>query len=113
MSADISIVLAVLFFGFILFITELFSIDLTAMIILSFFCLSGYLTPEEAISGFSNPAVLTIAFLFILSKALQKTGILEYLIIEVKRLADKSILLGRTFYLLIIGLIIKKFFYRK
>ncbi len=104
MSADISIVLVVLFFGFILFITELFSIDLTAMIILSFFCLSGYLTPEEAISGFSNPAVLTIAFLFILSKALQKTGILEYLIIKVKRLADKSILLGRTFYLLTIGL---------
>mgnify|MGYP003691402695 FL=1 len=104
MSTDISIVLAVLFFGFILFITELFSIDLTAMIILSFFCITGYLTPEEAISGFSNPAVLTIAFLFILSKALQKTGILEYLIIKVKRLADKSILLGRTFYLLTIGL---------
>ncbi len=104
MSPDILIVLAVLSFGFILFITELFSIDLTAMIILSFFCLSGYLTPEEAISGFSNPAVLTIAFLFILSKALQKTGILEYLIIKVKRLADKSILLGRTFYLLTIGL---------
>jgi di/tricarboxylate transporter len=104
MSADISIVLAVLFFGFILFITELFSIDLTAMIILSFFCLTGYLTPEEAISGFSNPAVLTIAFLFILSKALQKTGILEYLIIKVKHLADKSILLGRTFYLLTIGI---------
>ena len=74
------------------------------MIILSFFCLTGYLTPEEAISGFSNPAVLTIAFLFILSKALQKTGILEYLIIKVKRLADRSILLGRTFYLLTIGL---------
>ena len=106
MPADINIVivLAVLFFGFILFITELFSIDLTAMIILSFFCLTGYLKPEEAISGFSNPAVLTIAFLFILSKALQKTGILEYLIIKVKRLADKSILLGRTFYLLTIGL---------
>ena len=106
MPADINIVivLAVLVFGFILFITELFSIDLTAMIILSFFCLTGYLKPEEAISGFSNPAVLTIAFLFILSKALQKTGILEYLIIKVKRLADKSILLGRTFYLLTIGL---------
>ena len=39
-----------------------------------------------------------------MSKALQKTGILEYLIIKVKKLADKSILLGRTFYLLVIGL---------
>ena len=104
MTFDIAIVIGVLICGFILFITELFSIDVTAMVILSFLCLVGYLTPEEAISGFSNPAVLTIAFLFIMSKALQKTGILEYLIIKVKRLADKSILLGRTFYLLTIGL---------
>ncbi len=104
MTVDIAIVLSVLVSGFILFTTELFSIDVTAMAILSFLCFFGYLSPEEAISGFSNPAVLTIAFLFIMSKALQKTGILEYLIIKVKKLADKSILLGRTFYLLVIGL---------
>ena len=104
MTVDIAIVLGVLASGFILFTTELFSIDVTAMAILSFLCFFGYLSPEEAISGFSNPAVLTIAFLFIMSKALQKTGILEYLIIKVKKLADKSILLGRTFYLLVIGL---------
>ena len=104
MTVDIAIVLGVLASGFILFTTELFSIDVPAMAILSFLCFFGYLSPEEAISGFSNPAVLTIAFLFIMSKALQKTGILEYLIIKVKKLADKSILLGRTFYLLVIGL---------
>ena len=104
MTVDIAIVLGVLASGFILFTTELFSIDVTAMAILSFLCFFGYLSPEEATSGFSNPAVLTIAFLFIMSKALQKTGILEYLIIKVKKLADKSILLGRTFYLLVIGL---------
>ena len=104
MTVDIAIVLGVLASGFILFTTEIFSIDVTAMAILSFLCFFGYLSPEEAISGFSNPAVLTIAFLFIMSKALQKTGILEYLIIKVKKLADKSILLGRTFYLLVIGL---------
>ena len=104
MTVDIAIVLGVLASGFVLFTTELFSIDVTAMAILSFLCFFGYLSPEEAISGFSNPAVLTIAFLFIMSKALQKTGILEYLIIKVKKLADKSILLGRTFYLLVIGL---------
>ena len=104
MTIDIAIVIGVLICGFILFTTELFSIDVTAMAILTFLCIFGYLSPEEAISGFSNPAVLTIAFLFIMSKALQKTGMLEYLIIKVKHLADKSILLGRTFYLLIIGL---------
>ena len=82
MTVDIAIVLGVLASGFILFTTELFSIDVTAMAILSFLCFFGYLSPEQAISGFSNPAVLTIAFLFIMSKALQKTGILEYLIIS-------------------------------
>ena len=71
MSIDIIIVLAVLFFGFILFLLEYFTIDVTALIILScYFCL-GYLTPNEAVSGFSNPAVITIGLLFILSSAIQ------------------------------------------
>ncbi len=102
--ADIFFVIGVLFFGFILFISELFSIDLTAMIILTILFVMGYLTPQEALSGFSNPAVITIAFLFIISHALQKTRILEYLIIRVRRLADRSIRLGRAVYLLTIGL---------
>ncbi|MFL2983855.1 MAG: SLC13 family permease, partial [Candidatus Neomarinimicrobiota bacterium] len=104
MTIDIIIVLCLLFLGFILFITELFSIDVTAMILLTFLFVLGYLTPSEALSGFSNPAVITIAFLFIISRALQKTRILEYLIIRVRRLADKSILLGRAVYLFTIGI---------
>ena len=104
MTPDIIFVVSLIFLGFIFFVTELFSIDVTAMVLLSILFLFGYLTPEEALSGFSNPAVLTIAFLFIISHALQKTGILEYLIIRIRRLADRSILLGRTVYLLTIGL---------
>ena len=101
---DIAIVIGLLAVGFILFVTETFSIDVTAMILLSIFFLFGYLTPEQAISGFSNPAVLTIAFLFILSHALQKTGILEYLVIRINKIADRSRLLGRAVYLFTIGL---------
>ncbi|MFL3015492.1 MAG: SLC13 family permease [Candidatus Neomarinimicrobiota bacterium] len=87
-----------------MFVTEMFSIDVTAMILLTILFTLGYLTPAEALSGFSNPAVITIAFLFIISKALQKTRILEYLIIRVRRLADRSILLGRAVYLFTIGI---------
>ena len=90
-------------FGFIMFVTEIFSIDVTAMILLTILFMLGYLTPSEALSGFSNPAVITIAFLFIISRALQKTRILEYLIVRVRRLADKSILIGRAVYLFTIG----------
>ena len=104
MTLDIIIVLCLLLLGFILFIIELFSIDVTAMILLTILFVMGYLTPSEALSGFSNPAVITIAFLFIISRALQKTRILEYLIIRVRRLADKSILLGRAVYLFTIGI---------
>ena len=104
MTPDIILVLGLLFFGFIMFVTEMFSIDVTAMILLTILFTFGYLTPAEALSGFSNPAVITIAFLFIISKALQKTRILEYLIIRVRRLADRSILLGRAVYLFTIGI---------
>jgi len=104
MTPDIVFVLSLLFFGFLLFVTEVFSIDVTAMILLTVLFVLGYLTPEEAVSGFSNPAVITIAFLFIISRALQKTGILEYLIIRIRRLADRSILLGRAVYLFTIGI---------
>ena len=104
MTPDIFLVLALLFVGFIMFVIEIFSIDVTAMIMLTLLFMMGYLTPEEALSGFSNSAVITIAFLFIISRALQKTRILEYLIIKVRRLADRSIILGRGVYLFTIGI---------
>ena len=103
MNPDIILVILLLLFGFIMFVTEMFSIDVTAMILLTILFMLGYLTPSEALSGFSNPAVITIAFLFIISRALQKTRILEYLIVRVRRLADKSILIGRAVYLFTIG----------
>ena len=105
MAPDIIFVLCVISLGFLMFIFELFSIDVTAMVLLTIFFVLGYLTPQEALSGFSNPAVITIAFLFIISHALQKTRILEYLIVRVRRLADRSILLGRAVYLFTIGII--------
>ena len=98
MNIDIIIVLSILFFGFILFLLEYFTIDVTAIIILScFFCL-GYLTPAEAFSGFSNPAVITIGLLFILSSAIQKTGLLEYLVVSINRLLQSSRRLGMAAY---------------
>ena len=103
MTPDIILVMVLLLFGFIMFVMEMFSIDITAMILLTILFILGYLTPSEALSGFSNPAVITIAFLFIISRALQKTRILEYLIVRVRRLADKSILIGRAVYLFTIG----------
>ncbi len=88
MNIEIIIVLLILSLGFFLFIKEYFSIDVTALIILSSFFGLGYLTPSEAVSGFSNPAVITIGLLFILSSAIQKTGLLEYIVVTINRLGS-------------------------
>ena len=103
MTPDIAIILGLLALGFILFVAETFSLDVTALILLSILFLLGYLSPLEAVSGFSNPAVITIAFLFVLSHSLQKTGVLEYLIVRINRLASKSRTLGTAVYLMAIG----------
>ena len=98
MNIDIIIVLGILVLGFILFLLEYFTIDVTALIILSCFFGLGYLTPNEAVSGFSNPAVITIGLLFILSSAIQKTGLLEYLVVTINRLLQSSRGLGMAVY---------------
>ncbi|MDR4508011.1 MAG: SLC13 family permease [Candidatus Brocadiaceae bacterium] len=43
-----------------------------------FLTLIGVITPEEAFAGFSNPGMLTIAFLFVVAAGLRETGALDY-----------------------------------
>ena len=93
-----------MFLGFMFFLMEVFTIDVTALLILCLFTAIGFLDIGQAISGFSNSAVITIAFLFILSHALEKTGILEYLIVYINNLIKRSKRLGTAFYLFTIGI---------
>ena len=104
MTFEIAFVLGLIFLAFILFVTEKFSLDVTALLILTILFLGGFLTIDEAIAGFSNPAVITISLLFVLSYALQKTRILEYLIVRINQLVSRSITLGLSVYLLTIAL---------
>ena len=104
MTFEIAFVLGLIFLAFILFVTEKFSLDVTALLILTILLLGGFLSIDEAISGFSNPAVITISLLFILSYALQKTRILEYLIVRINQLVSRSRSLGLSVYLLTIAL---------
>ena len=50
MTFEIAFVLAIIGLAFILFVTETFSLDITALLILSILFGFGFLTPEEAIS---------------------------------------------------------------
>jgi di/tricarboxylate transporter len=50
---------------------------LSAVIVL---LVAGVLTPEQAFSGFSNPAPITVAALYVLARAVDKTGALQPLV---------------------------------
>ena len=104
MTFEIAFVLGLIILAFILFVTERFSLDVTALLVLTILFLGNFLTPAEAISGFSNPAVITIGLLFVLSNALQKTRILEYLIVRINKLVTRSRILGLGIYLFTIGI---------
>ena len=104
MSIDIIIVLFIILLAFILFVSEALPIDVVALTVLSMLLITGQLTPGEGISGFSNPAVITIAILFVLSHALQKTGVLEYLVIKINQLVSRSLVIGLAVYLVCIAL---------
>ena len=103
MTFEIAFVLGLVLLTFILFVTEKFSLDVTALLILTILFTGGFLSVEEAMSGFSNPAVIIISLLFILSHALQKTRILEYLIVRINQLVSRSRPLGLGVYLLTIA----------
>ena len=104
MTPEIAIVLGVITLMFILFVMELFPLDVTALLILAVVLVLGYISPEEAISGFANPAVITIALLFVLSHALQKSGILEYMVIRLNKLTERSRFLGLFVFLISVAL---------
>lgn len=63
----------------VLFVTEWLTVDLIAMLIIVGLVSTGVISPEEGLAGFSNGATLTVAFMFVLSAALLKTGVLQLL----------------------------------
>ena len=104
MTIDIAIVLFVILLAFVLFLTEFFPIDVTALTVLGILLLTGLITPTESVMGFSNPAVIIIATLFVLSTTIQKSGILEYFVLSLNKLATHSLTLGLIVFLIAIAL---------
>ena len=83
-------VLLILVISLVLFISEIIRMDLVALLVLGALALTGLVTPTEAFSGFSNPAVITVWAMFILSDGLTRTGIASLLGNQVMRVAGRS-----------------------
>lgn len=86
------LVLALLVLVFLAFIREKYSPDIVALSSVAVLLALGIIDTKEFLSIFSNSAPITIAFMFIISAALERTGCLQTLGAYIARLAGKSYL---------------------
>ena len=103
MTYEIAIVLGIITLAVILFVTERFSIDTVAMLTMVLFMVSGILTPYEGLAGFSNPATLTVAAMFVISAAIFKSGALSSVGVILTRIGRKNYLLCLLSVMLVAG----------
>ena len=90
MTWQMLIVFGLLAATFALMVWEKLSLDLVAMLAFSALLVTGILTPAEAFKVFSNDAAITVACMFILSAALERTGVIEAIGHRLNRLVGKS-----------------------
>jgi di/tricarboxylate transporter len=79
MTVEMVLVLIVVLSAVILFITEKVPLDLVALTIIAALMMSRIITPEEGLSGFSNPATITVGAMLVLSAGLFKSGAVNIL----------------------------------
>ncbi len=90
MTSEIFLVLCILLIALILFVSEKVRMDVVALMVLASLVLLGLVSTETAVSGFSNPAVIAVWAMFILSDGLTRTGIADIIGSSVLRLAGRS-----------------------
>ncbi len=83
-------VLVILIAALVAFATERIRIDLVALGVMVLLMVLGIVTPKEGLSGFSNPATVTIAAMFVLSAGLQRTNLPTLVGTRIVSLANES-----------------------
>ena len=87
---QIAIVLGLLILSIVLFAMEKISIDIITLMLLIALVVTGILKPEEAFAGFSNEIIIILASIFILSGALQRSGIIDAMGARLHKVAGGS-----------------------
>jgi di/tricarboxylate transporter len=78
-------------------------LEVLALLVLGILAVTGIVSPSEALAGFSNPAVVTIWAVFILSGGLTRTGIANILGRQVLKMAGRKELLLVIIIMIIAG----------
>ena len=90
MTWEIAFVLGLTIVAVVLFVTEKFSTDVVAVLVMVVLLVSGILTPAEGFNGFANPATVTVGAMFVISAGLFRAGAVNFLGRGLRRLARRS-----------------------
>ncbi len=90
MTFDIALTFAIVIGAIVLFAIDKLRVDVIAMLVLLTVALTGLVTPTEAFSGFSNPAVITVWAVYILSAGMLLTGVADVMGRAMLRVAGTS-----------------------
>lgn len=90
METPIIITLSLLLLAVILFATEKLPVDIVALLLVICLVLTKTLTVKEAVAGFGDDIIITIAGLFILTGGLVKTGIVDVIGRRLHRIAGSN-----------------------
>ena len=88
-------VFSILITSVILLVTEWVPMEVVALLVLGATAVTGLVTPVEAIAGWSNPAVITVWAVFILSSGLTHTGVANLIgkiVLKVSGRSESSII---------------------
>ncbi|NDV26810.1 SLC13 family permease [Desulfovibrio sp. JC010] len=89
-TPDIILVLVVLVLVILLFVFEWVRVDMVGIMVMVCLPLLGLVTPEQAISGLSSNAVVSIIAVIIIGAGLDKTGVMNKLAHLILRVAGKD-----------------------
>ncbi|TQQ79375.1 SLC13 family permease [Halonotius roseus] len=87
LTPEILVVFGIILLALVLFVTEWLPIDVTAILVMVLLILLGpdgvvnltQITTTEGVSGFSNPATITVLAMLILSSGISRTGVVQIL----------------------------------
>ncbi|WP_179352100.1 SLC13 family permease [Winogradskyella vidalii] len=101
MELPIILVFIIIGVSILLFITELFPVDKISFFIIVALVLLQLTTPEEAVSGFANPATITVLALMILAVGLEENGVIQLLSDGIKKLRILPLILMTPAFMII------------
>ena len=103
MTPQIALVFSILGLAIVFLVSERISMEVVALLVLGCLALTGLVSPTEALSGFSSPAVVTIWAVFILSGGLTRTGVGNIIGRYVLRMAGRREVLIVSVIMLSVG----------